>query len=175
MIYRTLICKCSECFFALYSLRIDKLLCCTKHFDSFMNTGEKIRILRDMKGYSQDNMADMLGLSRQAYGDIERGKTKISDARLKQIADTLGTTPEAILNNFDEHMGNFFDQCKQANVATVSSSQTNHYGQEELQHQLEIARLETENLRLQLEKAQLEATLWKERYERGVGSQGNSD
>jgi transcriptional regulator with XRE-family HTH domain len=71
-----------------------------------MNTGEKIRILRDMKGYSQDNMADMLGLSRQAYGDYERGNTKISDSRLKQIADALGTTPEAILN-VDEHMGNF--------------------------------------------------------------------
>ena len=32
----------------------------------------------------------MMNLSRLAYGDIERGKTDVTDSRLKQIAEVLG-------------------------------------------------------------------------------------
>lgn len=36
-----------------------------------MKIGDKIRSLRIIKGYSQENMADILGISSIAYGDIE--------------------------------------------------------------------------------------------------------
>jgi DNA-binding XRE family transcriptional regulator len=39
-----------------------------------MNTGDKIRQIRLMKVFSQENMANMLGISNTAYGDIERNK-----------------------------------------------------------------------------------------------------
>jgi XRE family transcriptional regulator, regulator of sulfur utilization len=138
------------------------------------HTGDKIRILRDIKGYSQESMAQMLGLSRQAYGDIERGKTKIGEARLKQIAEVLGTTQKEIEEGFEGHMANFFEQCNNALSMNGPATQTNYQtDQRELQFELEKSRLEVENLKLQLEKAQLEATLWRERYERGAGSQEN--
>jgi transcriptional regulator with XRE-family HTH domain len=136
---------------------------------------DNIRILRDMKGYSQDYMAAKMKLSRQAYGQMERGETKISEERLQNVADLLETTPDKI-KHLDGTMSVIFEKCEQANVSTGSSTQTNHYSQEELQHQLEIARLENEKLQLQLEreqallaKAQLEATYWREKYEREVG------
>jgi len=40
-----------------------------------MNTVGNIRGIRLLKKLSQENMADMLGISRVAYGDIERKKT----------------------------------------------------------------------------------------------------
>ncbi len=54
-----------------------------------MNLSERIRQLRQQKGLSQENMADELGLSTSAYGDIERGRTEPSLSRLEAIAALL--------------------------------------------------------------------------------------
>ena len=51
-----------------------------------MTIGEKIRGIRTLKGLSQENMAEMLGLSLLSYGDIERGKKDVNMNRLEQIA-----------------------------------------------------------------------------------------
>ncbi len=51
---------------------------------------DKIRLLRLERGFSQENMADSLGISTTSYGDIERGKTDITLSRLMQIAKIYG-------------------------------------------------------------------------------------
>lgn len=51
--------------------------------------GEKLRILRSIKGLSQENIAQMLGISLTAYAKIEQGKTDINYSRLVQIAEKL--------------------------------------------------------------------------------------
>ena len=53
------------------------------------NLSEKIRQIRLRKGLSQENMADMLGLSTTAYGDLERGRTDLSFSRLENISKLL--------------------------------------------------------------------------------------
>ena len=53
------------------------------------NLSEKIRQIRLRKGLSQENMADMLGLSTTAYGDLERGRTELSFSRLENISKLL--------------------------------------------------------------------------------------
>jgi transcriptional regulator with XRE-family HTH domain len=53
------------------------------------NLSERIRQIRIQKGLSQENMADMLGLSTTAYGDMERGRTDISLGRLENISKIL--------------------------------------------------------------------------------------
>jgi len=50
---------------------------------------EKIRIFRLAKNYSQQNMADELGITVAAYSNIERGVTDITVTRLYQIAEIL--------------------------------------------------------------------------------------
>ncbi len=59
--------------------------------------GERIRQLRQQKGFSQENMADQLNISTTAYGDIERGKTDVTLSRLYKIAEVLGTGLAPIL------------------------------------------------------------------------------
>lgn len=50
---------------------------------------EQIRLKRLQKGLSQENMADLLGMSTTAYGDIERGRTELTLPRLEKIAAVL--------------------------------------------------------------------------------------
>ncbi|TDB59819.1 helix-turn-helix domain-containing protein [Arundinibacter roseus] len=57
-----------------------------------MTLSERIRNLRLQKGFSQENMADMLAISTSAYGDIERGRTEPPLSRLEAIAGFLETT-----------------------------------------------------------------------------------
>lgn len=54
-----------------------------------MEIGEKIRFARLAKGFSQENMADFLGISTSAYGDIERNKTELTISRAKKLANIL--------------------------------------------------------------------------------------
>ena len=47
-----------------------------------MIIGSKIRTLRTVKGFSQENMAEMLGMSLNAYAKIEREETNVQINRL---------------------------------------------------------------------------------------------
>jgi transcriptional regulator with XRE-family HTH domain len=139
-----------------------------------MTVGDKIRGIRDLKKLSIENMAAMLDLSVLAYGEIERGKTDLKLSRLEQIAQKLGVSTARILG-FEDTVSNFFDQCSGASIATGSngSSQTaNYYDQREIMYQLEKAQLElknshleNDNLRLKLEKVEIELKYWKEKSE----------
>jgi XRE family transcriptional regulator, regulator of sulfur utilization len=72
-----------------------------------MDIGEKIRHIRELKGFSQENLAKEIQLSITAYGDIERGKTSPDLIRLEQIAKVLGVKLKDLIN-FEEKMNNFF-------------------------------------------------------------------
>jgi transcriptional regulator with XRE-family HTH domain len=51
---------------------------------------KKIRIARLEKEYSQENMAELLGISQCAYSNLENGKTKLGLKCLLNIAEILG-------------------------------------------------------------------------------------
>lgn len=66
-----------------------------------MKLGNKVRKIRNLRGFSQEYVAQKLNISTQAYGKIETNHTKLDDERLQQIAEILGVTPEDI-ELFDE-------------------------------------------------------------------------
>ncbi|QJD77043.1 helix-turn-helix domain-containing protein [Spirosoma rhododendri] len=107
---------------------------------------EKIRQHRLQRGFSQENMADLLGLSTTAYGDIERGKTDLTLSRLNQIADTLGLQPVALLA----------DEPPFIPAVTVDT------------HELDTLRLTVEKQQIELDKLRLEADYWKRRYDERI-------
>lgn len=51
--------------------------------------GEKIRVQRLAKNYSQEYMAWALGISQAAYSNIERGETDLTLTRIYEIAEIL--------------------------------------------------------------------------------------
>lgn len=52
-----------------------------------MQTHEKIRFLRELNQWSQEEMAEKLAMSTGGYAKIERGESSINLNRLEQIAD----------------------------------------------------------------------------------------
>jgi transcriptional regulator with XRE-family HTH domain len=59
--------------------------------------GEKLRVLRQTKNWSQEDMAHQLDLSLPAYSKIERGISDVSLTRLTQIAKLFNLTAIALL------------------------------------------------------------------------------
>lgn len=57
-----------------------------------MNISDKIRLTREERQLSREQVAGKLGISLTAYGNIERGETDISLSRLEGIANVLGRT-----------------------------------------------------------------------------------
>jgi transcriptional regulator with XRE-family HTH domain len=57
------------------------------------STGEKIRIQRLTKNYSQEYMAFALEISQPAYSNLERNGTKLSLDRIFEIAEILEISP----------------------------------------------------------------------------------
>ena len=58
---------------------------------------ERIRIHRLMKGLSQQNMADELGITVAAFSNIERGVTDITVTRLLEICKILNYSVTQLL------------------------------------------------------------------------------
>ncbi|GAB3259742.1 hypothetical protein GCM10027347_23580 [Larkinella harenae] len=110
-----------------------------------MKISTRIRSLRQQKGYSQENMADMLGLSTTAYGDIERGKTDLTISRLQQIATALGTTAPQLLAEEPDLQPELYPA--------------------EVVHQVETLKSNQERKDLEIEKLRLEVTYWKQKAE----------
>jgi len=59
--------------------------------------GEKIRIQRKAKGFSQDALALSCGVDRSYMGRIERGEVNITVEKLYRIASVLECEPQYLL------------------------------------------------------------------------------
>lgn len=51
--------------------------------------GRKVRIVRQLKGYSQEYMAMRLGISQNAYSKLERGRIRLKNTRVIEISEIL--------------------------------------------------------------------------------------
>ena len=122
--------------------------------------GDKIRLIRTLKGLSQENMAAMLNVSLMTYGDIERNKKDVPLNRLNEIATILGVSIQDILT-LGESVNNFFDKCSQTAMFNHNVSQSNNVNEQLLALQLENAKLEIEKLKLEKEKLELVLQLQK--------------
>lgn len=85
------------------------------------NLSERIRQVRLQKGLSQENMADMLGLSTTAYGDLERGRTELSISRLENISKHL-EIPLPELMGFDALTMSETEWLRQENTRLVAEN-----------------------------------------------------
>ena len=52
--------------------------------------GQRIRTLRKIAGYTQEEFAYKAGLDRSYYGAVERGERNLSVLNLLKIAEALG-------------------------------------------------------------------------------------
>jgi transcriptional regulator with XRE-family HTH domain len=66
-----------------------------------LTDGQKVRRIRELFGFTQDEIAQKLQITPQAYSRIERGETSLDLDRLKLIAEKMGITTDDIMK-FDE-------------------------------------------------------------------------
>lgn len=57
----------------------------------------RIRAFRKLKGYTQSELSEKLGVSVAVLGAVERGTRKPDPKLLRMIADTLGISKEELI------------------------------------------------------------------------------
>ncbi|MEI2395374.1 helix-turn-helix transcriptional regulator [Paenibacillus sp. FSL R10-2771] len=60
--------------------------------------GRRVRAFRKLKGYTQQELADSVGISLAVLGAVERGNRRLEDQILNKIADVLGVTVDELAN-----------------------------------------------------------------------------
>ena len=120
-----------------------------------LKIGKEIKKLRTVNDMTQEQAAEGLHLDRNAYGEIERGKTDIHLSRLVQIANFFEVSIEDLVGSKDKAV--FY-------VAGTSNSQSNNNLYNEyngvsaevfaLQHELEKAQLQIVHLGKELDNHQ---------------------
>ncbi|ADP32506.1 XRE family transcriptional regulator [Bacillus atrophaeus] len=58
---------------------------------------ERLKKCRTSKGYSQQQMADFLGITRQGYGKYETGKAEPDLTTLTKLSNILGVSTDFLL------------------------------------------------------------------------------
>ncbi len=59
---------------------------------------QRIRAFRKLKGYTQNELADLLGVSIAVLGSIERGTRHPDTHILRKISEVLGIDPEELVS-----------------------------------------------------------------------------
>ena len=63
-----------------------------------MNIGDKIRIARQRKGMTQEQLGEILGVQRSAIAKYENGRVvNIKRSMLKKISDVLDINPSELI------------------------------------------------------------------------------
>lgn len=107
--------------------------------------GERIRRIRVSKDYTQENLAEELGMTKSAFSKIERGETDANVSRLLRIAEIL-----------EVNVCDFFEE--QPRIAQFHDQQ-NPYGYaskqevEQLSRSIQALLREIEKMKLELQQS----------------------
>jgi transcriptional regulator with XRE-family HTH domain len=67
-----------------------------------VSVNEKIRLIRETKGFTQEQVAEKLGVSPSSYGDIERGENDPKLSKLEKIAEILGVRLSELVDSSEK-------------------------------------------------------------------------
>ena len=73
-----------------------------------MKLHEKIFNQRKLKGFSQEELAEKLGVSRQAVSKWETGEALPEITKLKGLAEVFGVTTDYLLNDNESDVNTAF-------------------------------------------------------------------
>ncbi|MFZ7187207.1 helix-turn-helix domain-containing protein [Avibacterium avium] len=106
-----------------------------------MEIYDKVRVMREIRQWSQEEMADRMGMSVTGYAKIERGQSKLHYDKLEQIANIFNISVNDLID-LDKRMPMwYFGENNNHNIA-------NYYSTDNAVH------LELEKLKLIIENQQ---------------------
>ena len=80
----------------------------------------KIKQIRELKNFTQEYVAQKLGLSTRAYSKIETGETQLTINRLNEISAVLGIGPMEVLGFDDKKVFNFYNSNDINNIKNIN-------------------------------------------------------
>lgn len=124
-----------------------------------METYEKIRLLRELNQWSQEEMAEKLHMSTGGYAKIERGESSLSLKRLEQIAQIFNLNILELIHSGQQgFIVQINDGDNNSDISFYASSE--EIGEVErlksiIQHKDELLHLKEELLQQEKQKNQL--------------------
>ncbi|WP_418894099.1 helix-turn-helix domain-containing protein [Limibacterium fermenti] len=110
----------------------------TKNYDNVVHIGRKIERIRRLRGMTQSELANTLGVTRQAVSKMEQTE-KMDDERVEEIASALGVTVEGLKKYNEETVlyctNNFNENChvSASNIGPINSVENlNHFPLEKI-------------------------------------------
>jgi len=103
-----------------------------------MDLPKKLKLIRSLKNWTQEDVADKLEISTHAYAKIERGETDVNFSRLQQIAEVMEIGLSQLFDLDEKNVFNLTGEHQKCDNWHVSSPST---GQVEYKHELEKANL----------------------------------
>jgi transcriptional regulator with XRE-family HTH domain len=82
-----------------------------------MQTHEKLRVMRQCKSWTQEEMAEKLGWTLNSYAKVERGEVDIKLDKLKKIANVMGVDVQELVDSDEKTVFNFAENCNQSNLS----------------------------------------------------------
>jgi len=119
-----------------------------------MSVNEKIRLIRETKGLTQEQVAEKIGISASVYGDIERGENDPKLSKLQKIAEFFEISSSELLDLTDKTVLNINFKHKNKGNSKYSVFVSSDSDIEKQQLINEMQQKEIENLKKQI--AQLE-------------------
>jgi transcriptional regulator with XRE-family HTH domain len=89
-----------------------------------MDIGNNIRKYRELRNFTQDSIADRIGISVTAFGRIERNEADVSIKRLEQIASCLDIPLAKLFESPDTYV---FKEIKDTQIGHVGNGSNNKY------------------------------------------------
>ncbi len=76
-----------------------------------MQINEKLKVMRQCKDWTQEELAEKLGLAVNTYAKIEQGKATIKLDQLKKIAQIMGVDVQELIDTNEKTVLNFAENC----------------------------------------------------------------
>ncbi|MCB9203124.1 MAG: helix-turn-helix transcriptional regulator [Flavobacteriales bacterium] len=71
--------------------------------------GNNVRKYRELRGYSQEYMAEKMDITQSAYGKIEKENVKITIDRLQRISEILEVDLGNLINSKNQNIFNLYN------------------------------------------------------------------
>ena len=83
-------------------------------YTNAIHIGRKIERIRRLRGMTQTDLGNLLGITKQAVSKMEQTE-KLEDEKLKQVATALGVTEDGLKKFTEENVlyytNNFYESC----------------------------------------------------------------
>lgn len=91
-----------------------------------MQIGNKLKRLRELKNLNQEEVAQKLNITKQAYSKIERNETKLDLERIMDLAEIFEIKPEDLLREDNINL-NFAKECDSNQFSGTGTIHNNYY------------------------------------------------